>query len=104
MKVGKDLENDVERASVIRDVIGWENILVCCVIVNRADGQKASHQFNRTYYLCYCSGLCKYVHLCHHVAILYLRKQPIRVTDLDHSPVRLNNTYVLLRSLLADGS
>ncbi len=28
MKVGVDIENDVERASTIRDVIGWENDLV----------------------------------------------------------------------------
>lgn len=28
MKVGADIENDMERASTIRDVIGWENYLV----------------------------------------------------------------------------
>jgi hypothetical protein len=28
MKVGVNIENDIERASTIRDVIGWENDLV----------------------------------------------------------------------------
>ena len=29
MKVGVSIENDIQRASTIRDVIGWENDLVC---------------------------------------------------------------------------
>ena len=28
MKVGADIENDIQRASTIRDVVGWENDLV----------------------------------------------------------------------------
>ena len=28
MKVGVDIENDLQRASTIRDVIGWKNDLV----------------------------------------------------------------------------
>ena len=31
MKVGVDIENDIQRASTIRDVVGWENDLVSLI-------------------------------------------------------------------------
>ena len=68
-------------------------------IVNRVDRQEALHKFNRTHIYVLSRFMQIYANLCtmchrHHVPIVYLRKQPIRETDLGHSPVGLNNRHI----------
>ena len=50
--------------------------LVAVTIINgivfRVDGLETQLKYNITHYRCFCSGLCKFVHLRNHVPIVFL--------------------------------